>query len=570
MFVRAAGVVLLTFFAATLPQPVSADVAKCESKLLKTSSKLGSGIFKAFSKCTASARKTISKKGAIDDKTADKCEKNLKKVFNIGGDAGKGTVNKTLKSFRKLFTPGKEVCTSADLVQLGLLESGVNAPGTNPEDFLSSWLIMRETNLALTQVFSVAADVQEVLTSMIDLTDCDDPLDRPNLCTFRGGENPDCVTQTCNLSSTSDLTLQPDGLTAALQDNPATIQVCRAPAALTDLPVDFSDSFRALSLAGATRLGPTTLTGANATVCIDQLRAIGWCDCDGAAVAFEPDTCRDHIANDNAGTCSETSAFCLTDEDCTERNETCSATVDDCGVDLANAALPATCVRAGTPAGDCQGAPGKCIDGTTVGPCHPGTYIGATDVIYGGSSAGGDCSLTQTLSLRILPPAVCVNPAGDALGSCTTLCPGPGSCGADATCLGLGGTACAVSAGADGVPCTRDDLAQPGPTQQVVFTTGTATASVKDLVRINFQGVCSGGSTNAGMNCISNEDCIGGTCSGVVPLPNPAAVNASGSPLTCADYDSGNLSGLTMVGGFAWFNGVRTGDQTAMITLDCD
>jgi len=563
---KVAGILLLPLFMVGTPRGVAADVGKCEARLIKASAKVGIDVTKSLAKCTALARKAIAKTGAVDAKSADGCEKNLAKVFNIGGLAGKGLINKTRATFDKLFVAGKEVCTSADLAQLGMLESGFNAPGAEPQDFAFSYLFLRQTQQSIAEVFGVAGDLQELISDMVALTDCG--VARPNLCTFAAEQNPDCVTKSCVLSSTSNLTLHDNGLSATLQDKAATIQVCRAPATLGDLPIDFSSSFRAISVATSTRLGPTTLTGANATVCIDQLRAVGWCDCAGAGVPFKADSCRDHIGNDNAGVCSESADFCLVDADC-PRGETCSGPgVDDCGADLSGAKIDPDCVRAGTAADDCFDAPGRCIDGATLGVCHPGTYVGAQQATWGGASGAGDCTLLQTVSIRVLPPAVCVNGGGEALGACTTICAGPGACVADPVCAGLGGAQCLSPRGADAVACTADDLVQPGAPTTIVLSTGTTTSAIKD--RLLTQGTCSGGSVNAGMNCATNLDCNGGTCGGAVALPSPASHVRAGAPLSCGALDSGNLSGLSMVGGFGWLNGVGTGDQTATLTLDCD
>lgn len=568
MYVRLAGLFLLSLFLVSSPRSAAADLGKCEAKLLKSASKLGINISKSLQKCASSARKSIAGTGAVDSVAADTCEKNLAKIFNIGGEAGKGLVNKTLKSFDKLFVAGGEVCTSADLVTLGLLESGVNAPGVAAQDFVASWLVMRETQLAITEVAGVSGDFQELLDGMLEITDCG--VERPNLCTFGAEQNPDCVVQTCNLSSSSKLQLLPANLSASLQDHPIAVQVCRAPGTLLDLPVDFSDDFRMLALGMASRIGPTSLPVANGTLCIDQKSASGWCDCAGAAVPFEPTTCRDHIANDDGGTCSESGGFCLVDDDCPDRNDLCSAAgIDDCGADLADASLESTCVRAGTDAGDCQAAPGRCIDEESFGRCHSGTFRGAPTLGYAGSSGAGDCMMQQTISLRLLPPAVCANGSGFALGTCTTTCAGPGACAADVACTGLGGTQCLAPTGPDGVACTRDDLGAPGASTALALTTGTVTAQLRD--RILTSGTCSGAAVNSGMNCVTDRDCNGGVCNGEVIQPPQAAVTATGAGLACKQFDSGNLSGLTLVGSFALIDGFGSiGDQNAIFTLDCD
>jgi len=541
-----------------LASPASANLAKCESKLFSTAQKLNVAVGKAMSKCSITARS----KG-INDKTADACEKSLAKVFNLNGLPGAGTINKTIKAVDKLFVQGKEVCTSEDLEALGLLESGVNAPGVNAQDFLVSALVVKSVDLASSAMFASVADLQESLTALVDITNCN--TSRPNLCSFAAEQNPDCRVHACVLGPASNAYLQPGNVPVSLQNRVSTMQICQTPNTLLDLPVNLSSDYRALFLdASKTFRPPPVATGTNATICIDQIRAQGWCDCNGGGVPFEPDFCLDGRVNNNGGTCSNTSAFCLTDADCPKG--TCSGPgVDGCGGDLANAKLVGSCVQPnGAP---CEaGGTTRCYNSKTGGRCHPGTYRGEVVQNWGGASGPGDCMLLNTVAFRVLPPALCVNGGGGLLGTCTTTCNG-GPCAPDVGCSGLGGVNCIDPKGADQRACTADDLFPPSAPTTVPFTTGSASTTIVD--RLQNQGACSAGSTNVGMNCASNQDCDGGTCQGAVMLSTPRSFGP-GTGLGCDALDSSSLSGLKFVGTFPALNVLLTFDTITEFELVCN
>lgn len=587
-------------------QPAEGQLVKCEKNILKATTKLNSQVVKALTKCSAGIRKDASKKG-ITAKTADKCEKNLAKVFNIGGKPGKGAVNKALAAIDKSFRPGKEVCSVDDLNQLGLLSSGVNAPGGNTQDFMASALIMKEVDLATREVFANMADFQDLLTSLTDLTDCEglsavqnskectaalDPAPcctaskkgecRPNLCTFQAAQNPDCRTHACRLSASSGATLLPAGIPVALQDRITTLSFCQSPATLLDLPVDFANDYRAVFVgASRTLVPPPTLPGLNVTVCVDQMRGQGWCDCNGGGAPFEPDFCLDHVTNFQGGACADSGDFCLTDDDCGRREECVgTAGVDACGSPLANASQELNCQQPDGSPCTCDPADLACIQGTECvnanngGPCHPGTFNGQLAQSWAGASGAGDCVLLNTISFKLLPAAICsdgINPVG----ICTTPCNG-GPCAPDASCTNAGGVVCIDPKGADGVACTSDDLLPPGAPTTVPFTTGNSRTTLLNMAPAGTEGSCSGSSLNPGMNCVSDQDCPGGACTGATLLPNVPidGVNSigvgPGNGLSCGNYDSSSLSGLQLVGSFPATDGNQTGDTITTFTLDCE
>lgn len=546
----------------------SADVRKCEGKLFGISQKLNVGVGKALSRCSLAVRG----KGASIS-TANACEKQLAKVFNIGGNPGKGTIAKAIAGVDKLFVPGREVCTSEDLAKLGHLESGVNAPGTDPQDFLASALVVRAVDLASNEMFANVADFQDTIDDVLALTDCD-AMERPNLCTFAAAQNPDCRVHSCTLSAASSLTsYQANGGAdpASLQTRSISLKFCQTAASLLELPLDLSSDYRVLFSDAARTLRPAPLSiGLNRTICIDQVRAQGWCDCDGNSVPFVPSTCLDARVNNNGGVCSGSGEFCLTDAQC-PRRETCSSSgFDACGASLADASLPLSCTQPDGAA--CEDGGGtRCIDGKTLGRCHAGTYQGAPVKTFGGASGAGSCMLLSTIAVRVLPPAVCKNGLGDTLGVCTTTCNG-GPCAADGQCAGFGGTQCVDSKGPDGVACTLDDLVEALPATTVALSTGSSSSSMYDMVLT--QGTCSVASPNVGMGCSTDGDCFGGTCSAVVRT-NPPSVNNTrtvgpGVGLSCNQYDSSSLAGFRMVGSFPTVNMMAVNDALTTLELTCN
>jgi hypothetical protein len=129
---------------------------------------------------------------------------------------------------------------------------------------------------------------------------------------------------------------------------------------------------------------------------------------------------------------------------------------------------------------------------------------------------------------------------------------------APATCAALGGVSCVAAAGADGIPCTRDDRTPPSATVTIPLTTSTARSTIENFV--DGQGICTAPASHMNMNCISNADCDSnaggdGVCMGLLPGcftgPNPEDcrfTTAAGSGISCNQMESGNLTGLTLMG----------------------
>lgn len=580
------------------PGKAAADIGKCETKLLKATSKLSSNLSKSLGKCSSLARKAVANLGSVDAKSADGCEKNLFKIFNMGGDEGGGVVGKTLAGIASLYP---ETCTDDDLANLGHLISGLNAPGVEATDFMASAMVMREVDLATAEVFANIGDLQKTMADFVAITDCS--LERPNLCSFAAAQSPDCRVHACHMSSSGRVSLSA-GLQGSLQNKVSTVEFCQAPSALVSLPVDFSSDYRVLFTEASRSLAPApTLPGLNITVCIDQLRGEGWCDCTGNAVPTTVTLCQDRNANDNGGTCSGSGAFCLSAADCAS-GQTCSAgATDDCGGVLADAVandVNCGCTNGVSCLDDTCTSSELCVDGEALGTCQTGTRVGQVVETWSGSSTAGDCVLQQSIGFKFVPAGICVDGANNTLGICNTVCAGPGNCAADAVCTSLGGTQCLATRGADLTACTADDLVLPSAPTTISFTTGTSQTTIRDMVTAGNEGVCNSNSINNGTNCISSQDCIGAKCNGganngavcsipadcpsgtcqagacsgaistggIVPGTNQITVGP-GSVMSCAGYDSSSLANWTLVGSLPLLNFMGTGDTIASVTLDC-
>jgi hypothetical protein len=96
--------------------------------------------------------------------------------------------------------------------------------------------------------------------------------------------------------------------------------------------------------------------------------------------------------------------------------------------------------------------------------------------------------------------------------------------------------------GPDGIACTDDDYVAPTATFTVPLTTGTATAKIKDA--LDNAGTCS---VTTATKCMRSADCPGvETCStGAYSDFQLGPVTGNGT--SCANYQAGNLSGLSLV-----------------------
>lgn len=119
--------------------------------------------------------------------------------------------------------------------------------------------------------------------------------------------------------------------------------------------------------------------------------------------------------------------------------------------------------------------------------------------------------------------------------------------------------------GADGQPCTVDDLASLSASSvlQVPLTTGQVTATLADAVS-------SVGSCSVSGSCLEDANCSSGqTCSNPPPILAPlVGPSLSGAPLSasCANFQTGQLAGLQLVTSFPLAS-VPLVDEDAVVSV---
>lgn len=592
--------VALAFLVATslLSTPASAEINKCHTSLVKAGTKLHNTAKKTIDKVLASVRSKGATEGVAD--TADA----------LFGKLYTSSVNKTVEAIAALFVSGDEVCTTEDLRQLGHLQSAVNAPGTNPQDFLTAAIVLKEIANAVDEAMGRVGDGQDLLARLIRLSNCTPPNDvttnadctgagtpascctasgegtcRPYLCSFGASENPDCRAVTCELSASSAASINANGAVGipfSISGDDKILEACQAPAILAAaLPIDAANAIRVVS-GGASRTIEASVSGAG-TLCLNEVRSEGWCDCvaGGDSGPINTTTCQDHIANNTA----TANAQCVAAGDpyvcCTGAATGTCDQVDGCGEPVGTETEDCICQN-GT---DCQsaGCAGlDCVDATLRDGtrCHSGTVNGPVTTSFSGSSTAGDCMVSTTFSASIVSTnGVCRATGGASAGATLGLCgvpcgTGATPCAADATCNTLltaysstGG--CYDPRGADSTNCTRDDLVPPVLTTTIPLTTGSASAVITDLVQV--EGVCVGGD-NVGTNCISGADCQSGVCGGALAIdPNSTVTAGPGVGLggSCAKLDAGTLTALRLVAAVPGLDALGSNDGQMSLSMVC-
>lgn len=500
--------------AALSASSAQADYRLCGLKVTKEASKLFKQFDLRFQKCADFGRKHGVENGDFD-KAAGLCEKQLNKLYGLtsGTSYSKTFIGKFEGKIDGLVS--KTQCEAADLASLGHLVSPAQAPGTNPQDFMITWLVKAKEMLAFKENLFDAADTRDLIQEMADESGCDTAMPtRPNVCHVAESV-PQCRTHVCTLSSTTG-------------DSQAGIATSNVLAPFIPVPASGGFPFEVCKLHDVSDFPPTGITPANYfliinqparslkvatilgnTICIDQLRSQGYCACTAVGTPAVRDItfCQDHT--------SATSG------------------ADDCsGTPFTTAGLE-SCECASPAAATCGAGCTSCVDSADGATrCHPGTVNGAVETTFATALGVGDCVDINTLALKV---------------------------------IGAG------EQGSDGVPCTEDDTAPPLASVSIPFTTGTATAQVMDADRAD--GSCSGGTT-PGMNCLTSADCLGGgTCTGALILDISAS--QSGVPVSsCENLEASNLSGTKIVGGFPTldvdFGGGIQADLAVAFALTCE
>lgn len=564
--------------------PAHADLARCQSGVQSETNRLIGEISKALQSCAATARRAQAVGGNLH-RAADQCERNLMKVYNAAAVPGRSAFERFRASIERLH-PRR--CTDESLLAMGYFVPGINAPGargpcvdggkacvrdsecTGKQDScpgamgdVAQRLTAQADETARRAQLQIVPDLVDLLAPLIDLkpgpdgalgtADCSSPLlesaptgyrKRPNLCRLR--PFLPCTNRQCRLSLDSGITLSPLGIPIQLSDHTLPVEIC--------IPDNAGGKLMHFSVAAHTVVPPPTIPlHSPITACVELVSSAGWCDCDGTGHGgpFEPELCIDHIIDaQGKDDCGPSST--LLDQE------------DDCGCAfIGGAGQPEPLPPCTTPG--CE----RCVRRDGDGPCHPGTRNGSLQLKWNGASQPNDCLLRSSMKLSFLPPAFCLDAAGQVRGACPA--PGP----ADPLCKVLGGVACADARGPNGVACDADDTTPwTLPPFTVDLTTGSSKSRVADFVLA--EGVCT---APGNPNCVEDRNCVApATCAGAIfGCGSGAAANdceASAGPgagVSCAGLRSGSIAGWKLVGTAAGLDhpaGLR--DSLMTITLECD
>jgi hypothetical protein len=177
--------------------------------------------------------------------------------------------------------------------------------------------------------------------------------------------------------------------------------------------------------------------------------------------------------------------------------------------------------------------------------------------------------MRSVVKLSFVPPAFCLDAAGQVRGTCSA--PGP----ADPLCSVVGGTRCADARGRNGAACDADDT-----TPWTLFpitvdlTTGSSKSRVADFAFS--EGVCT---APGNLNCVEDRNCTApATCAGATfGCGSGAGANdceasiGPGANVSCAGLRAGSIAGWKLVGTAAGLDqpaGLR--DGLIKLTLECD
>lgn len=595
--------------------PAGADLARCQSALQAETSRLIADVSKALQSCVASARRARALGGSLH-RAAEQCERSLMKVYNAAGVSGRSAVDRFRASIERLHP---RQCSDDDLLAMGYFVPGINAPGRRgpcadgaaacrrdsectPRDHcpgamgdVTRRLAAQADHAARRTQLQIVPDTVELVAALIDLepgpggalgtADCSQPLlspapagyrKRPNLCRLRPFVS--CATRQCKLSVDSGITLSPLGISVRLEGHTLPVEIC-APAGVLDVgrcacsggrpgstctdgapcrsDADCGDGtcetdvvHFSLAAQGSTPapMGVSALI----TACVELVSAAGWCDCDAQGAPFAPEVCIDHLVDAEGK------------DDCGGPAVPPDREGDGCGCAFIGGVAQAEPLPACT-VPDCE----RCVRRGSDRPCHPGTSKGALRRVWRGGSGATDCLLRATMKLSFVPPAFCVDAAGQIRGTCTAAGP------PDPLCTAIGGVRCRDARGANGVACDADD-ATPWTLFPVTaeLTTGTARARIADFVFS--EGVCT---APGNMNCLEDSNCPApATCAGATfgcgsgGSPGECeALAGPGAGISCSQLRAGALAGWKLAGAAAAIDlpaGLH--DALLQVTLACE
>jgi hypothetical protein len=570
-----------------LAGPASAQIGsldKCQAALEKEMGKLHKDMFLRLNKCVDRVQKEKLKLEAGGSgsytKGADFCEKMLGKTIDVTAglmtETGK---DKLSKFFAGVTKAGASKCDNSgtaarqDLDDLGLfVGSGgkpfQNAPGA-AFDFTKAWLAAQAiqaawemqvlaNDLSRTRIQDAIDESPKVPANEPVKTNCvAGSVNRPNLCAFNkdhanpqngldpisGTFNPICMITGCQL-------VQGDGSGATTNDSESLVVLSAstivAPIRGTNLfkVCDLDDNPR-IDLQGARLISITSGTGvleaklnSEQYTCIRTYRGAGWCDCDGTTGVDALNTffCQDHFVDPNdpfADSCDLGGGVVGRPEKATEEECVCAPPAELGCKDL-NSCEPTVPWLDCTTDADCTGSD-ICVAKKGKNRCHAGSWTGEQVVRAQGLMGAGDCLIYTTTTLTI------VDPTGEE--------------------------------GLDGVPCTKDDEPAEGVDSRIPLTTGSASSVMKDVVGLAWVAQCDTG--RVGDHCVEDSNCYTsdgvGTCdtTGSALGPDIQAGPMVGSPLSCGDYDAGDLAGLRLAGAIPFSDGSGLGDGAFAFRFIC-
>jgi hypothetical protein len=255
----------------------------CQNKLQGIGLKYQATFQKALIKCANAVRKTADKDGiaAVGADEGLTCDKAFVKA--------EAALAKGAEKCRGLEIAGGK-CSVADLLALGHLVSGVNAPGTfgGVTDFTCDFILDEAERTAQNAVFAAnpSASVEIATAAPFDTTPADGVA--KYLAT-----TPKSSTRACTLTASGA------HITGGAFDIPLTITGVMAIDVAADAPPSTQVNFTGQPAAGIT---PIPLLVYD--VCVTTARVEGVCDCGSGHWPIDVSLCRDSIASNGDG-CTE-------------------------------------------------------------------------------------------------------------------------------------------------------------------------------------------------------------------------------------------------------------------------
>ena len=535
-----------------------ASPALCQTQIATLEKTLEGQILAALVSCSDTLRTDATSIA----KAGPPCFKALQAVYKPGGDVDK------FRTKMEALVPAK--CTANTLTALGFLLSGAGNPappiGGTVIKFTEDYLALKAEQDAYSEVMA-----QSPLFANLFLQLQDDP--SVNCTTITAANNyiclarSECMERTCalgsNTSSNSYTYVMSEtlgGLAGKLTGGNI-MGMCNVDGNLT-LPTGLTEP-GVMYITGnqGRQLGIVTLGGIH--VCVDTLRAAGYCDCNagGGAGLKDIDQCmdRDIYVNCPKG---------LLDTGLDKCGADCSAAQADPNYPPDYNGLPVIVASGSTIQGDCVDQITNQFTVVTGGEDGP-DGVPCTEDDEGDVDTPTTVVLTTGTSRSELWDAVHPRSPTDAgFGTCPTsgdLCVG--------ACLNsCVSKHCSEVSPLDPATCSGSGL---GNCPQNVCGTGTGTPVNYDTTEPWYTVACVGG-TNDGLGCRSNADCPSGACTSGGYLKGKLPPTGGAYPYSetnvCSLYLQDHLTGMRLVGSFPGSSSAASGglgDDLSFFNQDC-